>query len=440
MSVPNPFSQVSAQLSSRYSARQRLVAVICITFSFFIAEIVVAFDTKSLALLADAFHYLNDFIGYLVALAAIIVSEQDTSPRNFSFGWARATLLGAFFNGVFLLALGLSIFLQSIEKFISIRPVDQPKLVLITGAVGLALNVLSALLVHEHHGHSHGGSSHGHTHHNSYEERRDSHATKEQENSDTHPDLEAAVPEDVSSHSAVIPTPLRSHAEHRHSIAQLQEHGHDLGMLGILLHVVVDALSNVLVMASAIVIWLTSSPSRYYVDPAVSLVISIIIFFPAINLMTDSGKILLQSAPDHLKLDNVKHDIEEVQGIEAVHELHVWSLNQEKLIATAHVTVSSNELTEFMRTANIANKCLHSYGIHSVTLQPECSDPARRVSPAASQTVGDAQAITTTSSRSKISATSTRRRRIEIPSCQITCGNLCNSLTCCDGTPGARRV
>jgi zinc transporter 1 len=38
-----------------------------------------------------------------------------------TYGWQRATLLGAFFNGVFLLALGLSIFLQSIERFISLQ-------------------------------------------------------------------------------------------------------------------------------------------------------------------------------------------------------------------------------------------------------------------------------------------------------------------------------
>lgn len=49
------------------------------------------------------------------------VSERDNAPKQLSFGWQRATLLGAFFNGVFLLGLGLSIFLQSIERFVSIE-------------------------------------------------------------------------------------------------------------------------------------------------------------------------------------------------------------------------------------------------------------------------------------------------------------------------------
>lgn len=56
--------------------------------------------------------------------------------------------LGAFFNGVFLLALALSICLQSIERFVHVEVVDSPKLVLIIGCIGLALNIFSVIVVH----------------------------------------------------------------------------------------------------------------------------------------------------------------------------------------------------------------------------------------------------------------------------------------------------
>ena len=58
------------------------------------------------------------------------------------------TFTGAFFNGVFLLALALSIFLQSIERFLNIQAVDSPLLVLIMACTGLGLNILSAFVVH----------------------------------------------------------------------------------------------------------------------------------------------------------------------------------------------------------------------------------------------------------------------------------------------------
>jgi zinc transporter 1 len=57
-------------------------------------------------------------------------------------------LLGAFFNGAFLLALGVSILLQSIERFISVREVEDVKLVLIMGSIGLVLNIISVVLLH----------------------------------------------------------------------------------------------------------------------------------------------------------------------------------------------------------------------------------------------------------------------------------------------------
>jgi len=56
--------------------------------------------------------------------------------------------LGSFFNGVFLLALALSILLQAIERFVNLQNVDSPKLILIVGAIGLGLNIISALVVH----------------------------------------------------------------------------------------------------------------------------------------------------------------------------------------------------------------------------------------------------------------------------------------------------
>ena len=103
------------------SRKNRLRLVIGISFCFFVAEITTGFYARSLALIADAFHYLNDLIGFIVALVAVSFTEKKTSPDHLSFGWARAQLLGAFFNGVFLLALGLSIALQSIERFINLQ-------------------------------------------------------------------------------------------------------------------------------------------------------------------------------------------------------------------------------------------------------------------------------------------------------------------------------
>jgi zinc transporter 1 len=322
-------------------------------------------------------YQLNDLIGFIVALVAVQVSERKTSPQDLSFGWARASLLGAFFNGAFLLALGLSIALQSIERFISIEEVNNPKLVLIIGCVGLTLNIISALFLHEHdHDHGHGHGSVG----------------------------------DVEN---TFPTP--THAEHMHGKNPLKKHGMDLGILGVLIHVIGDAINNIGVIISAVIIWFVKSPSRFYADPAVSMWIAIMILLSAIPLTKRSGKILLQSAPLGVKIEDIKHDLESIPGVVSVHELHVWRLDQKKAIASAHIVVNDPDIESFMNNAKTFRECLHAYGIHSATLQPELAD-ARELEAGRGSEVN--------------SATITVRSSIE--KCGLPCGVVCEELKCCN--------
>jgi zinc transporter 1 len=320
---------------------------------------------------------LNDLIGFAVALVAVQVSERKTSPQDLSFGWARASLLGAFFNGAFLLALGLSIALQSIERFISIEQVNNPKLVLIIGCIGLTLNLISALFLHEHdHDHSRG----------------------------------LGLASDIENAASPI-----LHVGHNHIDVPPRKHGMDLGILGVLIHVIGDAINNIGVIISAVIIWFVKSPSRFYADPAVSMWIAIMILISAIPLTKRSGKILLQSAPLGVKIEDIKHDLESIPGVVSVHELHVWRLNQKKSIASAHIVVSDPDVESFMRKAKTFRECLHAYGIHSATLQPELAG-TRELEGEDSSNVN--------------SATNTTRSSIE--KCGLPCGVVCEELKCCN--------
>lgn len=312
---------------------------------------------------------------------AVQVTERKTSPADLSFGWARAQLLGAFFNGAFLLALGLSIALQSIERFISIKPVENPKLVLIVGCIGLFLNIISALFLHEHdhdHGHSHSG-----------------HSTSDEEALST-----------------------LAHANHIHVNTAPKKHGMDLGILGVLIHVIGDALNNIGVIISAIIVWFVKSPSRFYADPAVSMWIAIMIFLSAIPLTKRAGKILLQSAPLGVSIDDIKHDLQAIPGVLGVHELHVWRLDQKKAVASAHIKVGDPNITSFMEKAKIISECLHAYGIHSSTLQPELSSSAGRFG-------GTGDVL------EEVATTATSIVRSSMEKCGVPCGLLCEELKCC---------
>ncbi|KAJ5389452.1 uncharacterized protein N7496_000520 [Penicillium cataractarum] len=376
----------------RLSRSTRLSVVIGISTCFFLGEISVGFYTHSLALIADAFHYLNDLVGFVIALVALKVSEKGHSPRDLSFGWQRAQLLGAFFNGVLLFALGLSILLQSVERFISLQRIENPKMVFIVGCIGLCLNIISALFLHEH--------GHGHVHVSPpvLEDRLAPISDCEEDSiskhlDHKHPRFETGVSVHCHDHG--------DGQGHSHS------HGHnhgDLGMMGVLLHVLCDAANNLGVIAAALVIWLAKYDGRYYADPGVSMGIAIMIIISSFPLVRTTGLILLESAPNGVNLDDVQHDLEKVPGVHSIHELHIWRLNQRKTIASVHIVVSDPSVSSFLKTAKTINECFHAYGIHSATLQPEIlsEDDATFL---ASGEKG--------------------------PRCQVVCGTLCEALTCC---------
>jgi len=84
----------------RLTIVQRLIVVATIAMLFFILEITVGFLTHSLVLVADAFHILSDVIGYIVALLAILYGKKpEVGGSQFTYGYKRAEVLGAFFNG-----------------------------------------------------------------------------------------------------------------------------------------------------------------------------------------------------------------------------------------------------------------------------------------------------------------------------------------------------
>ncbi|THZ83755.1 cation efflux protein [Aureobasidium pullulans] len=340
---------------SNTSTSTRLIVAIVLSSAFFAAELVVGFRSKSLALIADAFHYLNDLIAFCVALVAAKLSDRKDAPASLAFGWQRAKVLGAFFNGTFLIALGLSIFLQAIERFINIEVVEQPRNVLIMGCVGLLLNVICILVVHDH-GHDRG---HGHGHGSSKEAK-------------------AGVPVfEVSD--------LENPSKKKHA------HG-DLGVNAVVVHILGDVLNNLGVIAAALVMTLVRSPTRFYADPAVSMAIAIMIASSALPLTFRSGHILLGSTPPSAHRETVIRELSKIAGVVSVHDLCVWQLSQEESIASAHIVMlpmekeeiisrSSSEIEEMPRPDQPAEthngrlarlgKCLHGFGIHRMTLQIE---------------------------------------------------------------------
>lgn len=214
---------------------RRLYGVIAIAFAFLIAELVIGFTNNALVLVADAFHITSDLIGYIVSVICIRLANQGKAgkkPRaGFTFGMQRAELLGAAFNGTFLLALGVSIILQAIDRFINPSELENAVLVAIIGGAGIASNVVMLAIL--------GGHNHDHG------------------------------PKQIPLEDSPGSNPDLIHSTHAHHLRKVAKKSKiDLNIFGVLLHVFGDALNSLAVIISAVVFLKTG---WVYMDPLASL-------------------------------------------------------------------------------------------------------------------------------------------------------------------------
>ncbi|KAF8469727.1 cation efflux protein [Kalaharituber pfeilii] len=416
----------------------RIITLLVIDTLFFFLEIIVGYAVHSLALVADSFHMLNDVFSLLVALWAIKLSKQK-STSSYTYGWQRAEVLGALINGVFLLALCLSIFLEAIQRFFEPQTISNPILILVVGSCGLASNFVGLALFHDH-GHAHptpSGEANGHG--AATPDVEVGHTEREHQTPLLAPDQSDSYGDATTSDTTLgaasgshkrARSHSHSHSTHHHSKPKPKAAPQqNLNMRGVFLHVMGDALGNIGVISTALFIWKTDYWWRWYFDPAVSLFITAIIFASALPLVKSASKILLQAVPKGISLEEVKADILSIKGVESVHELHIWQLSDVKMIASLHIQIAFDPEEDdvvdsvsgvkrpsgqrYMKLARAIRTCLHAYGIHSSTIQPEYTPKENGGASGAGGNGG------------KFSEASTETE------CLLECGEECGGGKCC---------
>lgn len=126
--------------------RSRLIVVMAIVAAVLVLEVVGAWLSGSLALLADAGHMLSDFIGLTVALVATIIAAQPPTDRH-TYGYRRAEVFGALVNGFILLAVAAFVTVEAIRRLLDgATEVDGVPL-LVVAAIGAMANVAGLLIL-----------------------------------------------------------------------------------------------------------------------------------------------------------------------------------------------------------------------------------------------------------------------------------------------------
>lgn len=120
------------------------------------------------------------------------------------------------------------------------------------------------------------------------------------------------------------------------AVALMRADRGNLNIRGALMHMVSDALGSVGAMLSAVFLWYGVSAA----DPVVSLVIAALVLYGAVGLLRDAARVLLQFAPPGVSEETVRAALLQTEGMADVHDLHVWTLDGQTAVLSAHLVAS----------------------------------------------------------------------------------------------------
>jgi cobalt-zinc-cadmium efflux system protein len=129
------------------SLSKPLLAVLAITATFAVVELIGGLISGSLALLSDAGHMFTDILALVLSLAAAIISQREATAKQ-TFGYLRAEILVALANGVALIIISLFIMYEAVGRFQNPVGIDS-QLMLLVAIAGLGANVAGVLILRE---------------------------------------------------------------------------------------------------------------------------------------------------------------------------------------------------------------------------------------------------------------------------------------------------
>ncbi len=144
----------------------------------------------------------------------------------------------------------------------------------------------------------------------------------------------------------------------------------DLNMRSAFLHLMGDVFSTLGAAAAGAVILFTG---WNWLDPLVSALVGVFIFYNAWGILRQTVHILLEHAPRHMNLEQMAADIRAVEGVRDVHDLHVWSIKENLTALSAHIVIDDAPVSACAAIQRAVNVMLaQNYDVRHATLQLEC--------------------------------------------------------------------
>ncbi|MEQ4576037.1 MAG: CDF family Co(II)/Ni(II) efflux transporter DmeF [Gammaproteobacteria bacterium] len=285
-----------------------------LTIAMMVVEIAGGWWFNSMAVLADGWHMSSHALALGLSAFAYACARRYAHDRRFAFGTWKIEILGGYTSAVLLLVVAALMAFQSIERLMLPSRIHYPEAIAIA-VVGLAVNLVCAWWLRDHHDHGH-EHAHEHDHHHDH------------------------------------------HHDHR-------GHGHDLNQRSAYLHVIADAATSVLAIVALLGGMVFGAA---WLDPVMGLVGAALVTVWAWGLLRKSGRILLDAQMDAPVVEEIREVIEQGDVPARICDLHVWQVGKGKYACVVGiVTDSDRDADAFRRALAIHEELVHvTVEIHRV--------------------------------------------------------------------------
>ncbi|PKA51891.1 Metal tolerance protein 1 [Apostasia shenzhenica] len=330
----------SDEAKERSASFRKLLIAVVLCLIFMCVEVVGGIKANSLAILTDAAHLLSDVAAFAISLFSIWAAEWEATPRQ-SYGFYRIEILGAFVSiQLIWLLTGILVF-EAIKRLVHGTREVHGVLMFAVAAFGLLVNIIMAVLLGHNHGHGHGGHDHDHD------------------------NIER---EDDGSHGHVHNINITANIEEQRSCNKTEKKKMNVNIRSAYLHVLGDSVQSVGVMVGGGIIWY--KPQWKVVDLLCTLMFSLIVLMTTINMLRNILGVLMESTPREVDATRLERGLCEVEGVVAVHELHIWAITIGKVLLACHVIIKPEANAEFVLD-QVIGYIRKEYNISHVTVQIE---------------------------------------------------------------------
>lgn len=302
--------QHSHNFSSNQEQAEKTTKIVMVLTAVTMAiEIVAGSLFGSMALLADGWHMATHVAAFGITVFAYQYARTHASDPKYTFGTGKVSILGGFTSAVVLAVIAFVMALESVARFF------QPHVIQFNEAIGVAViglivNLISALLLQDHH-HDHHHQSHPDQHPNS--QHNSDHSHQHNQNHDQHHDHE--------------------HYQTDHNLRAAY------------LHVLADALTSVFAIVA---LFAGKFLGWVWLDAVMGLVGAVVIAKWAYSLVRETGSILLDGAIDPQTTLTIINAIEQ-DADNRVTDLHIWHVSPNHLAGTIAIVTHYPQAPDYYK-------------------------------------------------------------------------------------------